>query len=405
MRMRAPGAFVVICAAVVAACQVIAGIERVGKVVEGADGSTSSSSSSSGGPNPNDPCKHVLAPVKPAQNDPGGDPDNQRFLAVKMLTLTDPTENGIGGLDLDGTCTCDTQKGTAHDGGAPCTPRRNSVTCDLDGGVDNAGLDALPDRLRGGPGRDEDRLSRRAFERRASRAAQRTIMLYIEELERSQERPRRASVGVFISNGTFLPDGDDAGTSEPRPFGTATTRGAIRAALHKEGLIVPNTTAAGYVTNGRLVVQNQDKVTILFGNAGFGLRRRDRHRRPREGRDERRRDVHRRHRRTHPARGSPRRGGADLGRQRHLVCNAQGGTHLLDCSSSPAICGSADIAASRRTPTSRTARATRSPPRSRSSPYRPKSAVTRSTPTPPKDRTPALRAGSRRPAVYRAPRN
>src|SRR6201999_3288911 len=74
-------------------------------------------------------------------NDPGGAGDNQFYLGVRTLTLTAPAANGISGLDLDGVCTCDSDKGTAFDGGPSCTaPANGKETCDLDGGIDNAGL-------------------------------------------------------------------------------------------------------------------------------------------------------------------------------------------------------------------------------------------------------------------------
>jgi hypothetical protein len=80
-----------------------------------------------------DPCSHAQPPAPP---DLGGrDPSELPtfVLALDEVTL-DPTK--VKAFDLDGVCTCDARPGTARDGGPSCVS--SSVTCDGDGGADDA---------------------------------------------------------------------------------------------------------------------------------------------------------------------------------------------------------------------------------------------------------------------------
>jgi hypothetical protein len=117
--------------ALVLACQVVAGIERVEKVdpppVEAGPDTTPP-------PIPPDPCEHVVLPQEPAMDDPGEDlPDF--FLALRTLDLLPEGGAPLPGFDLDGVCTCDTREGALKEGGSSCT--LPGKACDLDGGVDN----------------------------------------------------------------------------------------------------------------------------------------------------------------------------------------------------------------------------------------------------------------------------
>jgi hypothetical protein len=83
-------------------------------------------------PEASDPCAHRLPPPAPEVD---ADPEELPafVLAVDEVTL-DPDK--VSALDLDGVCTCEPRPGTALDGGPSCMA--SAVTCDLDGGGDNA---------------------------------------------------------------------------------------------------------------------------------------------------------------------------------------------------------------------------------------------------------------------------
>jgi hypothetical protein len=82
---------------------------------------------------PDDPCSRTLP--APAPEIDGGDAEELPtfVLAFDEVTL-DPAQ--VSAFDLDGVCTCDTRPGVAAEGGPSCVS--DTVTCDLDGGADNA---------------------------------------------------------------------------------------------------------------------------------------------------------------------------------------------------------------------------------------------------------------------------
>lgn len=118
-----------------AACQLVAGIERVDKTVAAADVSTDASDEAPVTTG-RDPCEHASPPGPPSLDD---DPTHELppiVLAMKRFSLKDDT-NLQPGFDLDKVCTCDTRPGTA-DGGLSSCVRKGEVVCDADGGVDNS---------------------------------------------------------------------------------------------------------------------------------------------------------------------------------------------------------------------------------------------------------------------------
>lgn len=267
MRVRL-GAFVVIAiGAAVAACQVIAGIERVDKVSQPLDGATSTSSSSGAVQNPNDPCQHVLPPPRPAKDDPGSTGDVSFYVATKTLSLTKPALNGISGIDLDGACTCDTRKGAAFDGGSSCGIRSGSPgVCDGDGGIDNQGLSLFSTIFA-----DVQLATHIDYEQSLNddiTAGKRTLMLYIRDWN-GLKNDTDVSTTLFISDGTL--DSQGTGTPPTPKFdGTDVWTYPDNSTIASvNGKLSPQATQPGYVANGRLVVQNNVAVTIVFGTAGL----------------------------------------------------------------------------------------------------------------------------------------
>lgn len=264
---KTAGAFILIFAAILAACQVIAGIERVDKVTEPSGASsTSSSSSSSGGIKANDPCQHVLAPKIPAQSDPGADVP-PFYVATQTLSLTAAAANGISGVDLDGTCTCDKRAGVSFDGGPSCNPPSGGqVICDPDGGIDNEGQTLFAQLFAAVEAATKIDYQQSLNDDIAS--GHRTIMLFVQGWN-GQKNDIDVQTSLFISNGTLPPD-DGSGNPNTTPNFDGNDVWSYPSSLHPvNGAIVPGTTQPGYIADGKLVVQNNLTVTIIFGTAGL----------------------------------------------------------------------------------------------------------------------------------------
>lgn len=247
-----------------AACQVIAGIERVEKSDPIQGSSTSSSSGSSGttgGIAKNDPCVHILPPDVPEKADEGDDLP-PFVLAAKKLQLTEPGSNNLAGFDLDLSCTCDPRPGTNQDGGSSCKPRGNApVTCDADGGIDNQAL-ALFAQIK--PYSDLDK----SFQDDAAEG-KRTIMLFIKNWN-GKPNDLEVGLGIFVSNGanpivdgkpTKLTDAIENGKTDWSYPGDIKT---------KDGILQPTfPLPGGFVRDGRLVVKGAGTVTLLLGSNGL----------------------------------------------------------------------------------------------------------------------------------------
>src|SRR5262249_2907511 len=67
-----------------------------------------------------DPCARAVPPPRPD----AGDSDSKFGPLVFALREIELSTEGEAepGFDLDGVCTCDGRKGTAHDGASSCTP-------------------------------------------------------------------------------------------------------------------------------------------------------------------------------------------------------------------------------------------------------------------------------------------
>ncbi|MBX3230891.1 MAG: hypothetical protein KIT84_40575 [Labilithrix sp.] len=249
-----------ITALALAACQVIVGIEQVEKVPQGSvgeDGSSSSgsttTSSGSSGIDENDPCQHTVAPK--VAGDDGGEDLEPFFIAVQKLSLVKPAPNGIGGLDLDDSCTCDTRPGGTHDAGPSCTARKG-IVCDPDGGADNqgatlfAGLESSVKLVDPTFSLDDD------LNEDIAKGA-RTIILHVRKWN-GKPNDANVEVALFVSQGakgTLNWDGNDVWT-HPK-------------SLSETGTFKFPGSVNGYVANNRLVVKGANNVTILFGRAGL----------------------------------------------------------------------------------------------------------------------------------------
>lgn len=241
-----------------AACQVIAGIERVEKV-DGTDdpGTSSSSGGGTSGISANDPCHHLLPPDPPKTADQA--PDLPPFyVAATGLSLTDDR-----GYDLDLSCTCDKRPGTNQDGGVACVPLSGSLPgteCDPDGGVDNRSAGLF--RSLTAFGNDLDKSFRDDAE-----SGKRTILILIKNWN-GQPNDFDVTVGIFVSNGAnpiengkpTPPPPIDGGTSDWSRPSTVTKQG---------GTFQPTALPSGYVSNGTLVVKNAGTVGIFLGNNGL----------------------------------------------------------------------------------------------------------------------------------------
>lgn len=110
------------------------GTSSSGKTSSGTSGATSSSGTS--GLDVFDVCTPLKEPAKPAAADPGGT-DTPLTFAMKQL-VSNNSETPFG-LDLDGLCTCFTDKGKTTPGPDAC--KRTTSFCDdqQSRGLDNAG--------------------------------------------------------------------------------------------------------------------------------------------------------------------------------------------------------------------------------------------------------------------------
>ncbi|MDB4937436.1 MAG: hypothetical protein JWP87_4408 [Labilithrix sp.] len=128
--------------AVVVACQIVAGIERVEKVDPAPEPVDAGVDVLEAGVV--DPCSHVRPPARPLTDDAVNEQLEPFYLALHTLTLVPPPPAPVPGFDLDLACTCDTRPGTAYDGGASCVSGAKPY-CDFDGGVDNQVVSFLKD--------------------------------------------------------------------------------------------------------------------------------------------------------------------------------------------------------------------------------------------------------------------
>lgn len=260
-RQRAALVGLSVVALVGAACQVVAGIERVEKVARSADGGNTSPD---GGTTPsNDPCAHAVPDPLPEQDDDPNTVVPAFYVAVKTLNLTSATN----GLDLDGVCTCDTRPEVAFDGGPSCAPK--TEVCDSDGGVDNRGATLFNQfQIAGKVSIDDDATE-------AIAVGKRTLLIHISEWN-GKPNDREIKIGVLVSPG--MTDGSGCGTSassgthfKPGWCGRDKWDYTPGATVNGPDSLYPLVRGLGYVVNSRVVFKSESSITTFFGASTLNL--------------------------------------------------------------------------------------------------------------------------------------
>ena len=233
--------------ALAAACQWIAGIERLDKP-----------HSPDAAPAPEDPCAHAAPPPPPDQDDEATFALDPFVLAVSKIELG----AGNAGFDLDKVCSCDSRPGAAHDGGPSC---RGTSPCDADGGVDDA-LSAVS-ALQLYTSVDVSRGVNAAI------ASGNTTILLLVAGYNGRANDKDVKVGFVLSDG--IADGSgcpDAGASAANGlFPPAWCGGDIwtvqgDTVIGNKPPYTPALSTEGYVANHRLVIPGKDQfVRMLIG--------------------------------------------------------------------------------------------------------------------------------------------
>jgi hypothetical protein len=251
------GVLIAAVAVAVAACQVVAGIERVDK--------TQRTSAVDGGPvdpnrpNPNDPCKHMRPLPAPESDDDRNGELPGFYLAIRATTTSGTMGGAPIGFDLDNVCTCDKRTETFRAGASSCTPKTDD--CDSDGGVDNKGANLFG--LFAPSGFDFDERAVEQIEE-----GRRGLLLYITKYN-GKPNDSEVIVGAMVTHG--IRDGDGCGT-RPTAKGWAPPgwcghdRWSYSAEYVKPGSAEPVGNGNGYVTNGTLVFQSDLPLTMFFGS-------------------------------------------------------------------------------------------------------------------------------------------
>lgn len=240
-------------ASTVAACQVVAGIERVEKVTlveepeAGADGGPDAA--------PVDPCAHALPPPPPEVDD---DPDGAlppMYLAIRTLSFTARDE----GFDLDGVCTCDERPGTAHGGASSCTPKQ--LTCDEEGGVDNRAAALFASVAGPSGGGSVDKAVNDGIG-----AGEQSLLIYVAGWN-GKPNDREVYLGVMTSYGIVDGSGCGGGAGPYQPpqwCGRDKWTYSPDGAIVLGGEVVPFTRDKGYVTGGELVLRSDAAIPLLL---------------------------------------------------------------------------------------------------------------------------------------------
>lgn len=239
----------------IAACQLVAGIERVDKVP------VEERFTPDPRPVPADPCKHAVPPGPPATDDDVDTVVAPRYLAFKTVVLqTQPT--GIVGLDLDGVCTCNRAPFTAFDGGSSCAPRKDGGDCDGEGGIDNkAGEVFTLLSLTGGVPLDQAAQS-------SIDKGLRTVLLNLN-LWNGKANDKDVEVGIIVSRGLVDPTG--CGSTVPGTFQPPGWCGRDKWSFPSNtttldrGVLLPVNRSKGHVTEGTLVYRQDGPVTFFLG--------------------------------------------------------------------------------------------------------------------------------------------
>lgn len=250
-------------AAGVAACQIVAGIERVEKLP--------ATVTPPPPPTPPDPCAHVEPPPEPeTDDDPTGSvpPFYVAFREVRFARPNDP----IPGFDLDSVCTCETRPHTAFDGGGTCIPPEGAEhTCDEDGGIDNT-LGSLFDIFGTSlGGNSPGYIARGAIE-----DGERTALVFIGDWN-GKGNDKVVDVGFLPSQGIYDPSGcnnNDAGSSDTfRPGWCGKDRWSFPAGTSSErgGVRIPALHGPGAVRGGYLNFRPSGRITFFIGRASLTI--------------------------------------------------------------------------------------------------------------------------------------
>jgi hypothetical protein len=253
----------------VLACQIIAGIDRVGTE----DRPPPPPDVYEAAPPIPDPCAHSLPPLPPATDD---EPSIDKQLASFHVALSEfhlLARNDAGallGFDLDGVCTCDDRPATAHDGGPSCA---GPVSCDLDGGIDN-GSKALFDKF----GTIVPDIDKAAHVNESIMNGQQGTLIEISNYN-GFANDRAVNVGIVISNG--LNDGSGCGTTDPDgglpPYPPGWCGNDIwtvdpRNVIGDRPPYAATLSAPAYVTNHKLVINDPlGYFEVPFGDVALRL--------------------------------------------------------------------------------------------------------------------------------------
>ncbi len=252
----------------VAACQIVAGIERVDKVGTGpgaadADGAVDPNKDS-GVP---DPCAHRAPPGPPdIDDDPTGDVGSF-YLAIREFNLDVASAGDAGppGYDLDGVCTCERKAGTAFDGKSSCNPRAGAApVCDDPGGVDNASAKLLAPFGSVVPIDDAADVNKSISEGR------RGILLQVNNYN-GRANDKEITVGIILSAGIHDASGCGNGGVPQAPFPPGWC-GRDKWTVDPTSVIgtapnyVATRLATGYVRDYNLVVETRAAALLYFGS-------------------------------------------------------------------------------------------------------------------------------------------
>ncbi len=243
--------------ALAAACASLSGLAGGdGSPLSNVEGGTETAPPVEAGPPP-DPCRHATYPPPPATDDDPNTALPPLVVALRDQSLFGTVDGGAPiGFDLDGVCTCFSDKTTAHAGSPSCVaPEGGASACDEDGGVDRQ-ISSL--------------LAAYTVSSAAGSTGGPTLLIKMTKYN-GRANDSEVFVGYVASTGIFDRTGcttnDDA--SAPYP---PTWRGCDKFAPETAS-VLPSTTEPlfylpGYVSDHVLVVQSSAKpVTFVVGNA------------------------------------------------------------------------------------------------------------------------------------------
>lgn len=253
--------------ALVAACQLVAGIERVDKIGGGPGGPDADGGAGEAGEGgAPDPCAHVFPPSPPdVDDDPTGNVGTF-YLAIREFKLdVAQSDGGLPGYDLDGVCTCDRRSTTAYEGKSSCNPRAGAApTCDDPGGVDNQSAKLLAPFSSVVPIDDAADVNTSINEGR------RGILLQVNAYN-GRANDKEVTVGIILSAGIHDATGcgNQGVPTAPFPPGWC---GRDMWTVDPTSVIgnppdyVATRLATGYVKDYRLVVETRAAALLYFGS-------------------------------------------------------------------------------------------------------------------------------------------